>query len=350
MTLELHTFKGSHEELGLQHGEAFRVKIHDLANERLNILHELVEKTSTEQIKTVTGEILMQIEIQVPEVLKEIRAIGVGADIELWKLIIAGGYSDVLHRLSDSKEIYSISQKPNECTIVPIKQNKNLLIAGTWDSHASAESSLVLIKRIPNKGPITLALTTAGWPMQQGITSTGIGFAIANLIGLKSHLGITYIAALPALVSSKSILSISQKIVRQRLCSGRFYSFCDARGNYLGIETDGKQYWSESSLRPHTNHYIFKKALTREGRQEYSLASEKRRMSAVKKISELSDTRPQSIIKALAFNDGTEDSIMKLGKGREDRSCALFVLDPKSGSLTVAVDKNTIQTPLIYHI
>ncbi len=349
MTLNKFVFRGDYYSMGLQHGEELRRLIHELANERISIICDCYSELSLPFISEIGIEIAQETEQQVPEVYEEIKGISHSSNIEIWKLIIAGGYSDVEHRVN-TKLLNSQMRGISECTIIPVRnESGHVLLAGTWDSHATAEPALVVIERHPINGPSTLAMSTAGWPMQQGITSKKLGFAIANLIPATSRQGITYISALPRIISKSGFSSVVKSAISLRLCSGRFYAICDEKGNYAGIETDGYQYWVDSELVVHTNHYIYEGAKSVEGRIEYSRKSEKRRLSAEKKLSQLEHINTSTLFDIISYNDGTTASIAQLGVEREDRSCAGFVIDPTNLSITVTKGPPNLSRPKKYY-
>jgi hypothetical protein len=350
MTLRRLCFRGDFFSMGLQHGESLRCLIHDLANERLDIICDSHPEITCSSVEKAVEEIVQETKQQVPELYEEIKGISCGSEIALWKLIIAGGYSDVEHRVAGNTR-GSQARVVSECTLIPaLDERGNVLLAGTWDSHATAEAALVLVERRPTKGPCTLALTTAGWPMQQGLTSTKLGFAIANLIPVRSQPGTTYICALPRIAAQPSLDSAVKSAVSLRLCSGRFYAIFDGAGNYAGIETDGKQYWVSNELRAHTNHYVFEESKPIEGRPDYVEISEKRRLSAERRLRQTKTVTASNLFDVISFNDGTLDSISQVGIQREDRSCAGFVINPADSSISATVGPPNLSQPEKFYL
>ena len=338
--------QGEYFLMGEHHGEEFCSIISELAEERIDIICSTYPQVKRDLLRQVSENILADIQKQVKEVYDELKGIACGANIPLWKVVVAGGFSDIIHRSS-----FIVDNMTNnylyECTILPVRNELGqVLLAGTWDSHATAESALVLIERRPKHGPATLALTTAGCPMQQGVTSKGIGFAIANVIPAYSNTGITYASALPRIVSQVNIQYAIDAMKGLRLCSGRFFAVCDDSGNYVGVETDGYQYWARNKLEVHTNHYIFENAKTVEGRLEYSNESEARRSNAEQKLLRIDIVNDDNLFDILSFNDGTPASIAKLGQGRKDRSGAAFVINPKNRSISFTAGPAGIAEPV----
>ena len=337
MTLKLYSFSGSPRAMGEQHGEELRTIIHDLAEERIDIILTTYARVTLAVLESVGMECVSEMLNQVPEVHEEVLGIADAAGIPLWKLQVAGGYSDIEHRAAVLAGVKDI-ERPCECTLIPVRLNNgDVLLAGTWDSHATAVTALVIVKRHPHQGPETLALTTAGWPMQQGVNSNGVGFAIANLVPRTSCPGITYIAALPKIAAHINAERASLTTTKLRLCSGRYFALCDETGDFFGIESDGFHYLVVTELHPHTNHYIFHKAKDWEARHELMPISEERRKSAEARVGMLEHIDATSLLTVLSYNDGTSSSIYQNGEGRDTRTGACFVIEPAQRMLHYAV-------------
>jgi hypothetical protein len=169
--------------------------------------------------------------------------------------------------------------------------------------------------------------------MQQGVTSNGVAFAIANLVPHASQSGIPYIAALPRIAAQPTADLAAAEAAKLRLCSGRYYGLLDSDGKFIGIETNGVDYVTNAKLYPHTNHYIFPKAIAWEGRPQMCEASEERRESAAQQLSALDKTELNEIFLAFMFHDGTSKSILQSGEGRETRTGVIYVINPRSREL-----------------
>jgi isopenicillin-N N-acyltransferase like protein len=328
MTVPVHRFSGSSRAMGVQHGEELRDAISRLAAERIDIILSSRECPGITLLREVCEEVALEVRAQVPEVHDEAMGVADAANIKLWELIVAGGYSDVEHRVGQVTGAEGI-HVASECTLVPARNaSGRVLLAGTWDSHATAIPALVVIERHPESGPGTLALTTAGWPAQQGLNSRGLGFAIANMVPLRSERGIPYIAAIPRIAREKSARQGAVAARKLRLCSGRYYALCDESGGFVGLESDGRHYVARRELHTHTNHYVFEKAVNWEGRREHGLVSERRRCSAERRLREMPSVDAEGLFSLLRFQDGTPESILQVGEGRETRTGVCFVIDP----------------------
>lgn len=321
------TLRGTHRDAGLAHGELLKEQIRGLADERISIVARSTG-ASISEIARVSMSILGETEKALPRIWEEAVATSFSAGIEPWQLIVAGGFSDVLDQCSREK---GAPTAHTECTLSAIRlTDQRPLLVGTWDTHASAQSSLIIVDRKIGNHPRTLALSTAGWPMQQGINEFGLAFAIANIVSNLNANGTSYICALPAVVSEASCSAASRMAEKIQLCSARYFLFVDRDGNSVGIEHDSKQCYSVDAWAPHTNHFISKGGGPLEGRPNVVPESERRRSLMQKKIA-----RPFSTIESVLqiFEpDPVEDSpIVKRGTEDGDRTCATFVISPVDG-------------------
>jgi hypothetical protein len=335
--------EGTAEAMGRQHGEMLRDLIVDLAKERIEVIRDEIRTATNDDVELVSREIADEIKKQVPEIYAESTNVALAAGIDYWRLIVAGGYSDVEDRVAVRCGARSAV---SECTLLPARSESGAaLLAGTWDSHASAGEALVLVRREPSNGPATLALSTAGWPMQQGVTSNGLAFAIANLVGRRSQPGISYIAALPEITIASTAAAAADRAGRLILCSARFFAICDRHGDYVGIETDGREYWLSELPDVHTNHFVFPDTHYVEGRD--SDASERRRQAAVRRLAN-SGKASAALFEVMAFFDGSDASISRRGELRETVSCAAFVLDPSRKCVSVVSGPPGLGEPVEY--
>jgi hypothetical protein len=326
--------QGSAEQMGAEHGESLRDVILDLANERLDIILSENPGASSGQVQDLSLEVLEHTRKTLPFIYKESLATSRAAGLPHWLLLVTGGFSDIFDLVAKS---VGSGASVNECTLWPaVGPSGAIRLVGTWDSHATAQESLVVVRRQTNTGLSTLAISTAGWPMQQGVTSNGVAFAIANMVAKKRAVGTSYICALPEIVAAATAREAVNRARAIRFCSARYFSFADSSGEFLALECDGQTSWINTLPVAHTNHFIFDDALAAEGRPEIVRSSELRRQAAMAHV----DGAVRSIsalLESLAFTDATDSSIAQLGEGRANRTCATFVLEPALRRITFTI-------------
>lgn len=243
---------GSFEEMGYVHGKYFANEIHSLFEDRINILVNSIKNIELAFLINICELLFKDIEKYDINLFKELNSIAEGAMINPWKLIVSGGYTDCIDIISNCS-----NNRFHECTIA-INPNKGFIL-GTWDSHPSAMSSLIILERNPKKEPSTLALTTAGWPCQQGLNSHGVGFAVTNLTpSYAEPSGIIYIAFLSKIAKLRSTSEVSVMFKRTKFCSGHSYIVLDHKGEGKIFDTTasiGREY-PVNQLATKANHYF----------------------------------------------------------------------------------------------
>lgn len=277
---------GSPKDMGRKHGEVFAKEIKQLYIDRLNILLEGSGKVSISDIEKIARSLWRKVERFDEKIAEEISETAYACELLTWQMIIAGGYSDVKDLLSPR----SISDF-HECSIAI--NPKQGYIAGTWDSHPSAKNALILFERHPINAPATLALTTAGWPCQQGINSSGVGFAITNLTPINvNKTNLIYIAANASLGYSDSVKSIVEKFKNIKFCSGHSYVVLDSmQGAIIETTSEKVHVMNVNRLETKTNHYWQGDgAIDDNSSYPYLCGSKQRQMELYKIIQNVSDS------------------------------------------------------------
>lgn len=329
--------EGSPTAMGEAHGEALRVEIHELVERRKHILRSDFPTVTEDTLSGIGKRLVRNISEVAPDLYEEVCATSRAANIDEWALALGGGYTDFEDILT-SMENSSEPTMGKECTITTVQlPDRRTLLVGTWDSHSSAEGYLTLIHRRPHLAPNTLALSTAGWPMQQGVSASGIAFAITNLSSNKTPRGdsVSYIAALPYLISSKDLATAKGILLKLSFAGGRYVLLCDRAGNSIGIETDGHSFAEVMGAIPHTNNYLSPSLKSSDNAGSYITASQIRQQSATRRFSNCANK--QDIWNVLSFNDGSDASISREGSDEQSRTCAAFIIDPSTFSLEYSI-------------
>jgi isopenicillin-N N-acyltransferase-like protein len=339
---------GSPAEMGSQHGEAHRMQITHLAELRLDYICREFGKDARDTARAAASRMEAQIERLLPDVHAEMAATARSAHVSCWELIVAGALSDVIDVVARHAPPARPPQPLNECTLTATRlpgAGDDVVLCGTWDSHAFATGSLALCRRRPTRGPATLALTTFGWPMQQGVTSDGLGFTIANLVAKRTGSGVPFVAALAHAATKRSAQDAATGVSALPHASARFYMFSD-QASYVGVEiAPGRDAVIDRSVPAcHTNHFLSPALLASEGRPR-ELDSSRRRLRRARQLVERagSGDTPMSRLGAL-----TDDQIVATGSGDADRTGAIFALAPTERAIYFTND--AARAPHVVHI
>lgn len=269
------SLSGSPIEMGSAHGELLADEICQLADVRLSFL-TATTGASVEQVRSAAQRLVACIARTLPDVDAEARASAAAANVEYWKLVCAGAVSDIADLLVRASSV----PRPtvlSECTLTSHPVGNGIGIVGTWDTHAEAASSAVICRRSPSNGPATLALTTPGWPMQQGVTERGLAFAIANLVSTRTRDGVPYIAALPDIMSAVDIDTLLVRATSIPHASARYYIFADGmRVRGVEIAPGVGSRIDANRIQTHTNHFTAQDLVPHDGRDAQASTSASR--------------------------------------------------------------------------
>lgn len=257
---------GTNFEMGCSFGEAFRDKIHNFYQTRMQRVKNFEEKYGF--VKVTDNEILnaasncLKVHEQFDnDIWQEFLGIAEGANLKPNQLFTLMNYTDLrdyiysLYGVKDNKT-------PDEgCTafLVPNTMSKNnkVVFGQTWDMSAEAINYIVVVKRKPKNAPETLYLTTYGCLALIGINSEGIAVGTTNLMATDSTVGIGYLFTLSRALKNSSIKKAAEEIKNNTRLSG--HSFFLAQNNSgIKLETTSLKY-NEKILNEiplvHTNHY-----------------------------------------------------------------------------------------------
>ena len=326
--------RGTPKQMGEQHGEEAREAIVELSNIRTELILEQAQQSNCsvphQDIKALFELLAEQVCNELPEVAEEMLGVSRAARISPGQLLVAGGYTDVKDILFNSKQ-----GGVSECTtiIARTSEAKRCIIAGTWDTHGSAQVYLTITKRYPTDGPSCLTLTSVGWPAQQGVNEEGVVFTTANLTPPRSRIGIVYIAVLAEIARHSSLCESYEKLKKLTLASGHYYALGDASGNILAIETTSNQILDiahNHEIVFHTNHYLAPEvAPTASPPTSTSLA----RLSRIKALVSQHHLSDNAIWAALSDHEGEPDCVCRHGLDKEQRSCAAYLINASNRSI-----------------
>jgi hypothetical protein len=321
-TLQRLDLRGTYDDMGRLHGEIARREIHELADIRIDLVRRANRLGSTLPIETVARMMARAIEYHTPDVFIETHATAVAANIDYWKLVVAGAFSDVADLVG--RGVGNPIQPHNECTLLTfVTGDAGAIILGSWDTHATAIPSLFLCKRKPADGVATVALTTAGWPMQQGFTENGVGFAIANLIAKTAGDGVPYIATLPFATQARTVAAAVERIASLPHASGRFYVFCgNGKASLLEAAPSSLCELWDARTAVHTNHYV--RSPSFEGRPEMHNSAV--RLELAKAFVE---TLSRSVSVDDALRNFMRSGVIQSGTGDGDRTGVVFAISPE---------------------
>jgi isopenicillin-N N-acyltransferase-like protein len=258
--------KGSFAEMGESFGEIFRNKIQEFSSIRIGLTLKRCRKDLTEEeLLNHAREFVKFQSRKVPDIHGEFMGIAKGADIVPERLLIGNGFTDY-------RDAACSVFRPMECTSFMAKQEAcrdGSFVGQTWDMSTSAEDYVVLVKRDPEKGPRTMALTTTGCLSLIGINEHGICIGNNNLIPTDARTGLIYLAMIHKTLSCTSFEEACEWVKQSPLSSAHHYYVAAPGDTIASIERSATQFaeLAVDPVRAHTNHFIAPELLAYEYRK-----------------------------------------------------------------------------------
>jgi len=321
--------RGTFAQMGEQHGEAVKEALIELAEARTSLIFDklgrLKAQMSHEDFERLTNQLADEIRLHLPQIGEEMDGVARGAGISPGKVLVAGGYTDVQDIVLNCR-----CHEVDGCTTLIVRGSpqKGAIIGGTWDTHGSAQESLAVVRRKPKNAPACIALTSVGWPAQQGVNEEGIIFATNNLVPTVARIGVVYIAIVGEISRTRSLSQIDKRIEGIKLASGHYYLMGDEKGNIIALETTANSGIVDivggRDVVFHTNHYLAPELMQV---STPPTSTSLHRLARIQSLIEELGTSEEAIWCAVSDHEGGEDCICRHGVGDKPRSCAAYIVD-----------------------
>lgn len=244
--------KGSHYEIGKQHGEIFR----DLIKEHLNLALNRIQSRLD-----VSYEEIMQAVIQYrPYVVKHAKFL----DDEIVGMSEAAGLTlEEAYFLQLRAEIYRDIEVNDECTTFAVLSEATKddipLIGQNADLPDLYSKISVIVEIVPDNGPSVLMLTPAGQVSYIGINNKGLG-VFANFLECDGwRIGFPRYMLSRLALQYDSVEKAGDAIRGVKRASSRNLIMLDSHGSAVNIETTPTRDYPikpKNGILAHSNHYI----------------------------------------------------------------------------------------------
>ena len=262
MSLRMITLAGTPLEMGRQHGEQLPREGREMITTRLRLASEAAQKVAPRfdeaRRLALADECVPYLRQYSPAVYEEFMGMAEALELSPAELVIGNGWTDFSDLLSRRTR-----EALHECTSVALfgemTADGRTYVAQTWDMNVTAGPYMVLVRREPEDGPVSLSLTTAGCLSLIGINEAGIAVGNTNLAPCDARAGVFYLALIHEALAQTDFGRAVDCITRARRLSGHYYYLGGPEGQFCGIETTGERHQvvqPERRYYAHTNHYL----------------------------------------------------------------------------------------------
>ena len=152
---------------------------------------------------------------------------------------------------------FTLAQALEEgCSILHARYGNEVLIAQTWDMHATAEPFCLMLF-LPDEGVWVLTIT--GCLALCGLSSDGLAVRINNLVMSDARVGISWPTLVRKMLRAGSVEAAEQVLLNSPVGSGHHYALVDAHSS-KAWESSGSDnaliYDGQTSPYVHTNHCL----------------------------------------------------------------------------------------------
>jgi isopenicillin-N N-acyltransferase-like protein len=324
----LYTARGTHRELGRQHGEQ--------ASRQIKAHIEFMctqQKLSKRQLRSRAAQFKPAFDRYCPHLLEEMRGLAEGAEVT-FEEAMACNIRGELHYAP-----------PEGCTAYVIKPRGTVqreIIAGQNSDMSSEVIQFAYVLRLqPQNKPEVLMWTFGGMLGYHGFNSAGVAkFENALGGGPHSRFGIPHYPVVRMMYECESLEQVFDLLRRMPVEYNVNYLMCDGQGNIADVEstTEGPQIVHDqgAGYLVHTNHYLCERFATEENFKQ-SLADSFPRLSRINSLveSRYGSVAVNDIQHFLSDHSGYPTSICRHDKGM--RTVASLIAEPARRCMHVAV-------------
>ncbi|MFA5506197.1 MAG: C45 family peptidase [Vulcanimicrobiota bacterium] len=242
-------------ERGWVHGETFKDNVQELAEIRLELISVAWQGASGKKILALAEEHLPVLREYDADLYQEFQGIAQAAGLSEARLLVLNHYTD-LRDMGNTKRALE-----EGCSILHARHGEEVLVAQTWDMHATAEPFCLMLF-LPDEGVWVLTIT--GCLALCGLSSKGLAVTINNLVMGDARVGISWPTLVRKMLRAGSVAAAEQVLTESPVGSGHHYALVDpdssraweSSGSISALVYDGSR-----SPYVHTNHCLDAKML-----------------------------------------------------------------------------------------
>jgi isopenicillin-N N-acyltransferase-like protein len=231
--------RGNPNQLGTDHGKAFREDIRRYSEERVRLTSNgswAGREATREDTLGLAEAMLPAHRAYAPDLTEEMEAMAQASGLSAAEGVIVGGFTDFVDAVRAQP---STVPEEDNCTavLVPdaLAENHGYL-AQTWDMHDSATEHVVLLEIAPENGPRVFVFSTVGCLGQIGVNDAGIAIGINNLTSTTGGIGVTWPFVVRKALQQTDIEAALACVVDVELAGAHNYLLLDRHGRGYNVE------------------------------------------------------------------------------------------------------------------
>lgn len=344
---ELRLDKGlSAAQRGEVHGEVFRDDIRELAQIRTELIQKAWMQAKPDVIVEKATAHIPVLKSYDTDLFEEFDGIARAAGLSHESLLILNHYTDL-------RDLGITSTAMEEgCSILHARYGQEVLLAQTWDMHATAEP-FVLMLYLPDEKVWTLTIT--GCLALCGLSNSGLAVAINNLVMSDGRIGVSWPTLVRKMLRGGTVEGALEVLSQAPVASGHHYALADP-GRSEAWEISGtassKVYDGTTSPYVHTNHCLDTK-LDELSRISPTSTTHDRFHQAQDLLAKNPRPNAQQLWEMMACTDNFPNSLFTDRTTPDNphgvATCARVIFDCLRGEVWARAAKDDDQAPKKYH-
>ena len=258
MAIVLVDLEGTPLEMGRQHGELLAEGARAMCESRIDLCRAARRDLSRRDLLGVASKCLPALADFAPATYAEFQGIAQGAGLPEAELLIGNGYTDFA-------DLVRVQPPPSsECTAFEVSaaasRGGRSYLGQTWDMNGTAFPHVIALRRLPDDGPASVTMTTAGCLSLVGINECGVAIGNTNLVPRDARAGVMYLSVIHAALAQASFENAVDVVTNAPRMSGHFYYLGGPNGELVGIETTAARHAvlhpDADGVLAHANHYV----------------------------------------------------------------------------------------------
>lgn len=337
------TVRGSHYEMGYQHGLLLRAEIAQLAQLRLGSCQEPYWTGKTlpfEEVIALADACLPYHRDYAPHLLDEWQGLADTTRLSLAEVLIVNGFTDFADIIYNSTST-GVRHILPECTAFMVSPTHSAsgqpYIGQNWDLHRLLTPYVILLRGYPIDAPAFMTFTLTGCIGMAGLNEHGIAVCITNLADCAGRPGVVWNMVVRQVLAQDNLDDALRVIQSAPLAGGHNYLLMDASGRGYTVEamTGTTCITPLTATLTRTNHCL--QPITRKYEQPLGAQDYHDSCTRLNRARQLlnTDTITLDYLKALTRNreDGTH-SICTISTPEWDvETCGSVIMSPATGDL-----------------
>lgn len=248
---------GSPRNMGLQYGRKAGARIH----RSIEIYRQVfaAKEIQWSLARTAAASLATRITQAYPRIAEELRAVAEGADVPFEDIVAINARGEIMRGTRPHAD--DVDGCTGAVVFPPLTREAHMIHAQNWDWRDECVDSSIVLKRVPDAGPSTLAFTEAGGLACVGLNNAGLSVTTNHLEcdqdGKRG--GMPNPIVRHQVLAQSSLGAAIETVLRAERGSSINFLISHREGEAVDLEaTPDQVFWvsPETEFLVHANHFV----------------------------------------------------------------------------------------------